>query len=113
MRISVPAESPLSDAAVELVAHRFKLLGDPTRLKILRCLMQGEHSVGGLVQAVQTSQANVSRHLALLASVGMVSKRREGLNAYYRIADPNLHSLCDLVCNSMREELEIRADHLA
>lgn len=113
MNIVVSAQSSLSDAAVELVAQRFKILGDATRLKILRQLMEGERSVGALVEAVSSSQANVSRHLAVLSSMGMVTKRREGLNAYYTIADPNLHTLCDLVCRSMREELETKAERLS
>jgi DNA-binding transcriptional ArsR family regulator len=113
MRVDVPTHSPLSDAAVELVAQRFKILGDATRLKILRRLMEGEQTVNALVEAVGSSQANVSRHLSVLSTMGMVSKRKAGLNAYYAIADPNLHSLCDLVCSSMRQELEKRVDYLA
>jgi DNA-binding transcriptional ArsR family regulator len=70
MRVDVPTHSPLSDAAVELVAQRFKILGDATRLKILRRLMEGESTVTALVEAVGSSQANVSRHLAVLCLDG-------------------------------------------
>lgn len=111
--MTMPVHSPLSDPALEMVAQRFKILGDATRLKILRHLMEREDSVNALVTAVGSSQANVSRHLSVLASMGMVTKRKEGLNAYYAIADPNIYTLCDLVCRSMREELEAKAGHLS
>jgi DNA-binding HxlR family transcriptional regulator len=114
MRVDVPTHSPLSDAAVELVAQRFKILGDATRLKILRRLMEGEQhgQCAGGSRGQQSGQC-LAASVRALNSMGMVSKRKAGLNAYYAIADPNLHSLCDLVCSSMRQELEKRVDYLA
>ncbi|HOF87471.1 MAG TPA: metalloregulator ArsR/SmtB family transcription factor [Armatimonadota bacterium] len=97
---------PLSDQALELIAHRFKLLSEPTRLRILQLLMGGEKSVTELVQAMQTTQANVSKHLGILADGGLVARRKEGVSTFYRIADPSLTTLCNLVCASLQERSE-------
>lgn len=94
----------LSDGALELVAHRFKLLGEPTRLSLLQCLMQNEKSVNELVSESKGTQANISKHLGILADGGLVTRRKVGVSIYYRIADPSLFTLCDLVCKSLRAQ---------
>ncbi|HEY3378093.1 MAG TPA: metalloregulator ArsR/SmtB family transcription factor [Armatimonadota bacterium] len=94
---------PLSDRALELIAHRFKLLSEPMRLRLLQTLMQGERSVNELVSATNTTQANVSKHLGILADGGLVARRKVGVSTIYRIADPSLFTLCDLVCRSLQE----------
>lgn len=96
----------MSDRALELVAHRFKLLSEPTRLRLLQLLMTGEKSVTELVQATNTTQANVSKHLGILADGGLVARRKVGVSTFYRIADPSLHTLCDLVCRSLQSRGE-------
>lgn len=93
---------PMSDQALEMVAHRFKLLSEPMRLRLLQLLMQGEKSVNELVEAINTTQANVSKHLGILADGGLVARRKVGTSTLYRIADPSLFSLCDIVCNSLQ-----------
>lgn len=90
---------------LEHVAERFRILGDATRLAILRTLLQsGELSVGELVSRLDTTQANVSKHLGVLLRAGIVSRRPAGTAAYYAVADPSLERLCDLVCNRLREQ---------
>ena len=69
----------LPDAALELIAHRFRALSEPVRLKLLSALMQGEKNVTQLVEAAGTGQANVSKHLAILKQAGMITTKREGL----------------------------------
>lgn len=91
---------------LELVAQRFRLLADPMRLRILHELQQGELSVGELVARTEASQPNVSKHLASLRAQQMVVRRQEGNMAFFSIAAPYIFSLCDTVCNSMREEFE-------
>lgn len=100
------ANLPLSDQALEIIAHRFKLLSEPTRLRILQLLMDGEKSVNELVNAMHTTQANVSKHLGILADGGLVARRKEGVSTFYRIADPSLTSLCTMVCASLQERSE-------
>ncbi len=90
---------------LERVARRFKLLGEPARLALLNALQSGgEMSVQELVTATGLLQANVSKHLGLLAREGLLDRRKEGLNVYYRIADPTLSALCTLVCGQIRQE---------
>lgn len=90
---------------LEHVAERFRVLGDATRLGILRTLLEHQElSVGELVLKLGTTQANVSKHLGVLLRAGIVSRRPVGTAAYYSVADPSLSALCDLVCNRLREQ---------
>lgn len=99
----------LPPEALELVAARFKVLAEPTRLRLLQLLEAGERTVGELVTESGAGQANVSKHLTLLADSGMVGRRKEGLNVYYFIADPMVFDLCKLVCGSLQKQLAQRA----
>lgn len=93
----------IPDAFLEDAARRFALLGDPTRLRILRTLHEsGEASVGHLAEMAGIGRSNLSRHLALLAAAGVVNRRREGPMVYYQVADATIGQLCDLVCSSLR-----------
>lgn len=95
--------SNVPDAILGEVAERFRLLGDGTRLRMLRVLAQrGEVAVGELAKAVGCSQANVSKHLRLLAAARMVRRRAEGTMAYYRLTDPSVGELCALACRAIR-----------
>lgn len=95
----------LSEAALEKVAERFKVLSEPMRLKLLYALMDGEKSVSELVQETGGMQANVSKHLGLLLDDGVLGRRKQGLNSYYRIIDKSIFELCDLVCGSIHDRL--------
>jgi len=95
-----------TDETLRLVAERFKVLAEPMRLRILNALRYGELTVTELVERTGATQANVSRHLALLHSFGMVARRKEGLHVYYRISDPVVFDLCELVCARLETELE-------
>lgn len=90
----------LNEGLIELAAQRFRLLGEPMRLRMLRVLETGEHSVTDLTSAVGSNQPNVSRHLQALFDGGIVKRRRDGNTIYYSIADPLVFELCDLVCRS-------------
>ena len=95
----------LSDEAMELVAARFRTLGDPLRIALLQALRAGEHNVGELVDAVGSTQPNVSKHLKLLGEAGLVHRRQERTAVYYSIADPSVFDLCDSVCRSIGDRL--------
>lgn len=102
------AAAALPDLVIERVADRFKLLGDPTRLRLVNQLhATGELSVGELVERVGMSYGAVSKQLALLRSTGLLIRRREGNRIYYRIGDPSLNDLCDAVCKSVREDWSV------
>lgn len=80
---------------LELTTKFFRALGDPTRLKILDLLLEGEKNVGELVELVGSGQGRVSNHLACLKQCGFVDTRREGKFIYYRIADEAARKLLE------------------
>jgi ArsR family transcriptional regulator len=96
-----------SDEFLELVAAKFRMLADPTRLAILHCLMQkGEMNVSQIVAASGRSTANVSKHLKQLSEARMVGRRKDGSYVLYRLNDPVLKKICEMTCDSLRRELE-------
>jgi DNA-binding transcriptional ArsR family regulator len=97
---------PLSDPLVELVAQRFRVLGEPMRIKLLDRLRDGEASVGELQDALGASQQNVSKHLGILHAAGMVSRTKQGNRTAYAISDPGVFELCDQVCGGVRRQLQ-------
>ena len=91
----------LDDDALALVAQYFAALAVPMRLKIMNNLRDGERNVGELTEATGCTQANVSKHLAVLAHSGLVAKTQRGTSAYYRFANESVYRLCDLVCDQL------------
>lgn len=98
----------LSPRLLADLADRFRALGEPTRLQLLQCLRAGEATVTDLVARTGLTQANVSKHLQLLLGLGFIARRKEGLYAYYRLADRDVFRLCDLMCGRLERELESR-----
>jgi DNA-binding transcriptional ArsR family regulator len=96
---------PLSVEVVELVAARFRILGEPIRIQLLQALQPGERNVSDLVGAVGSTQPNISKHLRILQDAGLVSRRQDGNSVYYSITDPTVFALCDVVCSSIRARL--------
>lgn len=103
----------LSDAALELVASRFKTLSEPLRLKILQAMRDGEKSVTALTELTAASQPNVSQHLKILLSSGVVRRRQEGNTVFYSISDDSIFMLCDVVCGSLESRVRQQADIFA
>lgn len=103
----------LTEEALEMIALRFKLLSDPMRLRILHTLMNGEMSVSELVAATSGGQANISKHLGNLLESGMVARRKEGLNVFYRIADDSIFELCDTVCRRLEKQFSQKSKMMA
>ncbi len=103
----------LDDRALEQVADYFRALSEPCRLKILNALRAGERNVGELTEAVQSSHANVSKHLSLLTKLGFVERESRGTSVYYRVADPAIYPLCDLVCGQIAKRLVAQAELLS
>jgi ArsR family transcriptional regulator len=97
----------LSSDALQLVAARFRVLGEPARLELLQSLMEGEKSQQELCEETGLTQANVSKHLALLAEHHMVAKRKEGLFSFYSIDDPSVFELCSIVCGSLNKQVDL------
>lgn len=103
----------MSPELIDLVAERFKALGDPARLSILNTLRGGERSVTELVEHTGLTQANVSKHLGLLHTLGYVARRKEGVFAFYSLADREIFHLCDVMCGRIEAELKTKQKALA
>ncbi|MBZ4210022.1 MAG: metalloregulator ArsR/SmtB family transcription factor [Rhodoferax sp.] len=93
------------EAMLEVAAY-FQALSEPTRLKILNLLREGERNVGELAQLCGFTAANISRHLTLLTKHGLVARESRGTSVYYRIADESIYALCDLVCGNISRQME-------
>lgn len=92
------------EGVLEYAAHRFALLGDPTRLRLIRVLHErGECSVREIAEAAGTSLPNTSQHLSRLLAGDIVKRQRVGKSVYYSLADSTIASICDIVCSSARE----------
>lgn len=108
--MSAPAVAhPLPDRLVELVSGRFKALGDPTRIRLLDRLHDGEATVTDLTAAAGTTHQNVSKQMRLLLTAGLVARRRDGNFIYYRIADDAVFQLCEAVCGRLRDDIRALA----
>jgi DNA-binding transcriptional ArsR family regulator len=94
---------------VQQIAQYFSVLSEPMRLRILDLLRDGEKCVQDLVGAMDTSQANVSKHLKVMLQAGILDRRTEGTSAYYRVADELIFDLCGLVCDRIAERIELQA----
>src|SRR3974390_2492338 len=97
--------SPLPDALVELIAQRFRLLSEPTRIRLLDALRDGPATVAQLQATTGASQQNVSKHLGMLLDAGMVRRTKDGNRAFYSIADESLFDLCEQVCGALRRQI--------
>ncbi len=95
----------LSPALIELIAERFRILGEPVRIRLLQELRSGEKNVSELVAAVGSTQPNVSKHLRLLQEAGIVGRRQQGNNVFCYLADESVFELCDAVCSSLRQQV--------
>ncbi len=102
------AGKALSSDQLRHIAERFKALGEPSRLEILQALRQGERTVTEILAATGLTQANASRHLQLLLAAGLVDRRKDGLNAWYRLADADVLRLCELMCGRLERETAAR-----
>jgi len=102
--------SKLDERALAHVANYFKALAEPMRLKILNALQDGEKNVSQLTELSQSTQANVSKHLSLLAQAGLVQRESRGTCVYYRIADPSVFALCELVCGQIGKHMALEAE---
>lgn len=96
---------PIPEALVEQIAHRFRVLAEPTRIRIVDALREGPATVTELQTALGASQQNVSKHLAVLLDAALVRRARDGNRAYWSIADPSLFDLCEIVCGSLRRHV--------
>ncbi len=101
----VPVPHPLPEALVELIAQRFRVLGEPTRVRLLDALRDGPLTINELSEALGASQQNVSKHIGVLAQAGVVAREKDGNRVRCSIADPTIFELCELVCGGLRRQV--------
>lgn len=89
------------DRVFELAAETFRVMSSPTRLRIINQLCSGEKNVGQLLALVETTQPNISQHLNTLYKAGIVGRRRDGVQMFYRIISPQVVALCRSVCGAV------------
>lgn len=102
------AKTRLTPEAIEMVAERFRVLGEPARLHVMHALRTGEQTVGELADATGLSTANVSKHLQILHAAGFVTRRKQGLHVYYDLAGEDVFRLCDIMCGRLEAEADAR-----
>jgi len=88
-----------------MVAARLRVIGDPTRIRILDLVRDCELSVMQISERLPTSQQNASKHLGLLLQAGIVGRRKEGTTSYYRVVDEGVYELCEQICGGLRAQL--------
>ena len=100
----MPLPHPLPEPIVELIARRFRVIGEPMRIKILDRLRDGDATVAELPESLGTSQQNVSKHLGVLHEAGILSRRKQGTHTIYAIADESVLGLCEQVCGGLQRQ---------
>lgn len=97
-----------SDEVFELAAEVFRVMSAPMRLKIISCLCNGEKNVTQLLEEIDTTQPNMSQHLNTLYQAGVIGKRREGVQIFYRIINDRVVTLCRAVCTQIAIEADVK-----
>ena len=97
--------SPIPTDLAEMIAARLRVIGDPTRIRILDLLREGELPVATITERLETSQQNASKHLGILLQAGIVARRKEATSSYYRVADASVYALCEQVCGGISNRI--------
>jgi DNA-binding transcriptional ArsR family regulator len=105
MSESTPIPHPLPEALVALIAQRFRVIGEPMRIRLLDALRDGPLTINELTDALGASQQNVSKHVGLLAQAGIVAREKDGNRVRCSIADESIFELCELVCGGLRRQV--------
>ena len=105
MNTPIAIPHPLPDALVELIAERFRVIGEHMRIRMLDALRDGPLTINELTEALGASQQNVSKHVGVLARAGIVGREKDGNRVRCFIADASVFELCELVCGGMRQQV--------
>jgi len=102
---SAPIPHPLPEALVALIAQRFRVIGEPMRIRLLDALRDGPLTINELTDALGAGQQNVSKHIGVLAQAGVVAREKDGNHVRCSIADESIFELCELVCGGLRRQV--------
>jgi DNA-binding transcriptional ArsR family regulator len=103
-KVTVP--HPLPAPLVDMIAGRFRVIGEPMRIRILDALRDGPMTVNQLTEALEATQQNVSKHIGVLAQAGIVAREKDGNRVRCAIADPSIFELCEIVCGGLRRDVD-------
>jgi DNA-binding transcriptional ArsR family regulator len=106
----MPEVKQLSPGTFSLVADYFKVLSEVSRLQILNALREKPMNGKQIAEATGLGQANLSKHLKVLTQAGILKREQQGVSAYYSIKDPMIFELCELVCDTISNEFQERAE---
>lgn len=109
-RMTIP--HPLPDMLIELIAQRLRVIGEPMRIKLLDALRDGPKTVGELVEHVDSSQQNVSKHLGVLHQAGIITRTKERNFVRYSVVDESVFELCEQVCGGLQRQVQDLQDAL-
>ena len=102
---TAPIPHPLPVPLVDLIAQRFRVIGEPMRIRILDTLRDGPLTVNELADQFDSTQQNVSKHVGVLARAGIVGREKDGTRVRCFIADDSVFALCELVCGGLRKQV--------
>ena len=105
MSASLEIPHPLPPPLVELIAQRFRVIGEPMRIRLLDTLRDGPRTINELAEELGATQQNVSKHVGVLAQAGIVGREKDGTRVRCFIADETVFELCELVCGGMRQQV--------
>lgn len=109
----ITMEDFMDERILELKAEVLKTLAQPTRLKILECLRDGERCICDIVPAIDGEQSNISRHISLMQKNHLVTTRKDGVKVMVRVRDPRVFEILDKVSlilkNQMKEQEKLFA----
>jgi DNA-binding transcriptional ArsR family regulator len=101
----LPIPHPLPGPLVELIAQRFRVIGEPMRIRLLDALRDGPLTINELTETLGASQQNVSKHVGMLAQAGIIAREKDGTKVRCSIADETIFELCELVCGGLRQQV--------
>lgn len=107
------SKKSISPLMLELVAAKLKVLADPLRLKIVHLLMEGEKSVSEIQKHLKCSQPNVSKHLQLLTTQHILTRRKEGVSVFYSVGDDTIFEICTLMCGEIERSLKEKSGNIS
>lgn len=96
----------MEEKALELKAEVLKALAQPTRLKILEFLREGERCICEIIPAVGGEQSNISRHISLMQKSQLVATRKEGVKVMVKVMDPRVYAILDQVGAFLRTRMK-------
>jgi len=96
---------PLPEPLVELIAQRFRVIGEPMRIRLLDALRERPMTINELAEALDATQQNVSKHIGVLAQAGIVGREKDGTRVRCIIADESVFELCEMICGGLRAQV--------